>query len=79
MGPASRHLLRSQDPTVSLAQHPLLQSWGRDAREMQLVLGAAVPHGGDRDRVDPAGPAHAVATDSGRRARRSQTGGERGR
>ena len=45
VGPASRHLLRSQDPTVSLAQHPLLQSWGRDAREMQLVLGAAVPHG----------------------------------
>jgi len=45
VGPASRHLLRSQDPTVSQPQHPLLQSWGRDAREMQVVLGSAVPHG----------------------------------
>jgi exodeoxyribonuclease V gamma subunit len=45
VGPTSRYLLRSQDPTVSAARHPLLQSWGRDAREMQLVLGSAVPHG----------------------------------
>lgn len=29
---------RSDDPTVSLAANPLLRSWGRDAREMQLVF-----------------------------------------
>jgi exodeoxyribonuclease V gamma subunit len=45
VGPESRYLLRAADPTVGAPQHPLLQSWGRDAREMQLVLGAAVPHG----------------------------------
>jgi exodeoxyribonuclease V gamma subunit len=45
VGPTSRHLLRSEDPTAGSARHPLLQSWGRDAREMQLVLGSAVPHG----------------------------------
>ena len=45
VGPTSRFLLRSEDPTAGAARHPLLQSWGRDAREMQLVLGSAVPHG----------------------------------
>ena len=45
VGPSSRFLLRAEDPTVGAPNHPLLQSWGRDAREMQLVLGAAVPHG----------------------------------
>jgi exodeoxyribonuclease V gamma subunit len=45
VGPTSRRLLRSDDPTSGAARHPLLQSWGRDAREMQLVLGSAVPHG----------------------------------
>ncbi len=44
VGPASRFLLRAQDPTVGAPRHPLLQSWSRDAREMQLVLGSAVPH-----------------------------------
>ncbi len=29
---------RDADPTVDAARHPLLASWGRDAREMQLVL-----------------------------------------
>ena len=33
------------DPTAGAPNHPLLQSWGRDAREMQLVLGSAIPHG----------------------------------
>ena len=32
---------RSQDPTAALADNPLLRSWGKDARELQLVLGAA--------------------------------------
>lgn len=29
---------RSTDPTARLARHPLLRSWGRDAREMELVI-----------------------------------------
>lgn len=33
-------LRRVDDPTDSLPRNPLLRSWGRDAREMQLVLGA---------------------------------------
>jgi exodeoxyribonuclease V gamma subunit len=31
---------RDGDPTAALPQNPLLASWGQDAREMQLVLGA---------------------------------------
>ena len=38
---------RSDDTTAALPRHPLLGSWGRDAREMQLVLTA-----GDDPRVD---------------------------
>ena len=38
----SRHLLRREDPTATVPHNPLLASWGRDAREMQLVLGGAV-------------------------------------
>ncbi|HEX3333136.1 MAG TPA: exodeoxyribonuclease V subunit gamma [Acidimicrobiales bacterium] len=38
----SRHLLRREDPTATVPRNPLLASWGRDAREMQLVLGGAV-------------------------------------
>ena len=45
VGPASRYVLRSEDPTASEPRHPLLASWGRDAREMQLVLGGAVDAG----------------------------------
>jgi exodeoxyribonuclease V gamma subunit len=37
-------LRRADDPTATLASNPLLRSWGRDAREMQLVLAAR--HGG---------------------------------
>ncbi|HZU71784.1 MAG TPA: exodeoxyribonuclease V subunit gamma [Acidimicrobiales bacterium] len=33
-------MARAGDPTTDLASHPLLRSWGRDAREMQLVLRA---------------------------------------
>lgn len=39
---SSRRLLRREDPTAALPRNPLLASWGRDAREMQLVLGGAV-------------------------------------
>lgn len=33
-----RGLRRAEDPTAESARNPLLGSWGRDAREMQLVL-----------------------------------------
>lgn len=33
-----RAMARSEDETAGAGQHPLLRSWGRDAREMQLVL-----------------------------------------
>jgi exodeoxyribonuclease V gamma subunit len=37
--------LRRHDRSVELVQHPLLSAWGRDARELQIVLGrtAAAP------------------------------------
>jgi exodeoxyribonuclease V gamma subunit len=35
---AGHPLRRRDDPTVALAANPLLRSWGRDARETQLVL-----------------------------------------
>ncbi len=39
---------RGDDPTASLPRHPLVGSWGRDAREVQVVLRAAgVADGGD--------------------------------
>ncbi len=40
-------LRRRDDPTVSFAENGLLRSWGRDAREMQLVLEAHGVVGGD--------------------------------
>ena len=42
VGSGSRHILRREDLTAALPHNPLLASWGRDAREMQLVLGDAV-------------------------------------
>ena len=38
MGDATGSIPRGDDPTAGLPRHPLLASWGRDAREMQLVL-----------------------------------------
>ena len=40
-------LRRSEDPTARLPANPLLRSWGRDAREMQLVLAAHGLAGGE--------------------------------
>ncbi len=39
-------LARAEDPTARLARHPLLRSWARDAREMQLVLASRGMTGG---------------------------------
>ncbi len=52
VGPSSRFVTRAADPTAGAARNPLLSSWGRDAREMQLVLGAALPHGDDEATPD---------------------------
>ncbi len=38
---------RSDDATAELARHPLLRSWGRDVRELQLVLSGAANPGED--------------------------------
>lgn len=46
---SSRFVLRTDDETAALPRNPLLSSWGRDAREMQLVLGAAIPHGKEEE------------------------------
>jgi exodeoxyribonuclease V gamma subunit len=35
-----RPVVRNEDPTAALGANPLLRSWGRDSREMQLVLHA---------------------------------------
>ena len=40
-------LRRLDDPTVAIAANPLLRSWGRDSREMQLVLSAHGVTGGE--------------------------------
>ena len=36
--PPARRVRREDDPTADAPRHPLLASWGRDAREMQLSL-----------------------------------------
>jgi exodeoxyribonuclease V gamma subunit len=45
-------LRRAEDPTTELPQNQLLASWGRDARELQLVLGLI-----DSEADDDHGPA----------------------
>ncbi len=52
VGRNSRELLRRDDPTAAAPDNPLLASWGRDAREMQLVLGGAVTHEEDQSNED---------------------------
>ncbi len=47
-------LRRADDPTAAQPASPLLASWGRDAREMQLVLAS---HEEQADAVHPAPPA----------------------
>jgi exodeoxyribonuclease V gamma subunit len=44
--------VRADDPTVRLPSNPLLRSWGRDAREMQLVLAAQGVTGGEHRPVE---------------------------
>ncbi len=66
VGPESRHLPRREDRTAAEARNPLLASWGRDAREMQLVLGGARTHADELVSEQRDGPLDTVATDSGR-------------
>jgi exodeoxyribonuclease V gamma subunit len=51
--PIRRHV----DPTAPTAANPLLRSWGRDAREMQLVLAAQGVSGGHHRPVPEQGGA----------------------
>jgi len=46
---------RAGDPTADVPVNPLLRSWGRDAREMQLVLTEANPAVGEHRVVEAAG------------------------
>jgi exodeoxyribonuclease V gamma subunit len=39
LAPGSETVRRAADPSAGAAASPLLASWGRDAREMQMVLG----------------------------------------
>ncbi|HEX5266411.1 MAG TPA: exodeoxyribonuclease V subunit gamma, partial [Acidimicrobiales bacterium] len=45
------HLRREDDPTKALPDNPLLRSWGRDSREMQLVLNSHGVAGGEHRAV----------------------------
>ena len=47
---------REEDRTVTLAANRLLASWGRDSREMQLVLTAAAPELSDAGHPSPPAP-----------------------
>ncbi|MDQ6728781.1 MAG: exodeoxyribonuclease V subunit gamma [Actinomycetota bacterium] len=49
LGPRRPPARRSQDRTAAAAAHPLLASWGRDARELQLVLAGAGSDDGNAD------------------------------
>jgi exodeoxyribonuclease V gamma subunit len=44
-------LRREDDPTRTVPDNPLLRSWGRDSREMQLVLGSHGVAGGEHRAV----------------------------
>ena len=58
--PPAGPVTRRDDPTAALVEHPLLASWGRDAREMQVLLGAVgeepadETHEGRPDEPEPA-------------------------
>ncbi|MEX2621335.1 MAG: exodeoxyribonuclease V subunit gamma [Egibacteraceae bacterium] len=43
-GASGRRVRRPDDPTAGLARNPLLTTWGRDAREMQLVVATGDGH-----------------------------------
>ena len=55
----ARGLRRADDPTADATANPLLASWGRDAREMQLVLQSA----SSRGTVDYHRPVEAASQD----------------
>ena len=76
---------RADDPTAALPQNPLLASWGRDAREMQLVL-AGEPGRSRRSRprsrrgaADDAARPHPGRHPGGSHARRAAAPGRRRR
>ena len=75
VGPETRKLPRREDPTAAEARNPLLASWGRDAREMQLVLGGAAAYGDEAAPAQGAGePTLLQRIQSDIRADRAPTG-----
>ena len=70
-----RVVRRRDDPTASLPMNPLLASWGRDARELQLVI--AGDHADHHHAPDDAARDHAARPRPGRRPRRPRAHGSR--
>ncbi len=71
---------RSHDPTASRAVNPLLRSWGRDSREMHLLLRSrGVTDGEHRPVPEPSGPHRTLleCLQSDVRANREPPGGPR--
>jgi exodeoxyribonuclease V gamma subunit len=56
---------RADDPTAAVPANPLLRSWGRDSREMQLILSARGPVAGEYRSVAEASPSllHRIQAD----------------
>ncbi|HET6793870.1 MAG TPA: exodeoxyribonuclease V subunit gamma, partial [Acidimicrobiales bacterium] len=67
-------LAREEDETRRLPVNPLLRSWGRDAREMQLVLSAQGVAGGTHRPVPDGAPTLLGRIQSDVRADRSPSG-----
>ena len=64
---------RAEDPTAALPANRLLASWGQDAREMQLVLGAH-EHVAHHHPIDPGGDSLLTLIQADVRADRSPPG-----
>ncbi len=68
---------RRRDRSASQARNPLLATWARDAREMQLVLSAATQVGSDElEPVEPAPPTLLGHIQAGVRADRAVSSAE---
>jgi len=69
--PTTRAPKRADDPTATTPRHRLLASWGRDVRELQLVLGPPTAYEDDERPHDSSTPQtllqhlqHAIRTDT---------------
>jgi exodeoxyribonuclease V gamma subunit len=63
--PPPSPLARARDRSGELARHPLLRSWGRDARELQLLLRASAGDAAQHHHPPPPAPAAGSAAGRG--------------